>query len=342
MLEIIRECLTNKNIPFENVLYVTKFGSELYGLNTGNSDSDLVCVYIPSVENLLLSGLESFDHAFSYKTKDGYEQKNTSEDIDVSFMSIQRLVRGLSILEVISCDTLFSYTNKDTVIYDSGFNRIFDRKSELLNIENKSAFIGYGINQVKKYGMKGTSLGIAEDILRVLDPYKGSHEKLEVYFESVVLPTLPAAKKGEIWDYIEVPDSKKLERFFKAFRFGIATHMTNITTKEFYERIQGFYNKFGERSKKAKNNEGIDWKASSHGLRSLINYYKLITSGEYSYPFLNDEKDLLLSIKLGQIPWEDYQKIFLEWVDKIEGIKEIYSSFEYEHAKKLILELYKK
>jgi len=73
-----------------------------------------------------------------------------------------------------------------------------------------------------------------------------------------------------------------------------------------------------------------------------INYYKLLKYGEYSYPFVGEIKDILMSIKLGMISWEDYQKIFLEWADKINEIQEIYSKFDFEASKKIILNFYQK
>jgi len=62
----------------------------------------------------------------------------------------------------------------------------------------------------------------------------------------------------------------------------------------------------------------IDWKAASHGLRSFINYLKLIEIGEYKYPFVYTEELLLRKIKSGNVSWNDYEEIFDDYYRKIE------------------------
>lgn len=66
-----------------------------------------------------------------------------------------------------------------------------------------------------------------------------------------------------------------------------------------YESLQQVYDKYGERSRQSKNNEGIDWKAVSHAARAALQLKEIYTTGDLVFPLR--EKDLLLGIKLGKM-----------------------------------------
>ena len=294
-------------------IYLTKYGSELYGLNTENSDEDYVCVFLPPKKKLIMNGFVDFQHTFSYQTKKDPNEKNSPEDIDVKFISLQKFLRKLVSLEVEACDILYSYTNKETIKLENGFDILFKNRHRLMDITNKEAFIGYGINQVKKYGLKGTAVGIAKNILKYLEKFNVvlAGAKLKDIIRDLIHDNyLPKDKRRDIWDLVKIPVGDKNGNITPALKLFNSFHTLNISVKEFHNRIQGFYGKYGERAKLAEKNHGIDWKAASHGLRSIINYTKLIKRGDYSYPFTGNDKEVLMKIKLGQMTWENYESIF--------------------------------
>ena len=341
ILDLVNEGLLKYNKAEYDIIYMAKFGSELYGLNTSNSDTDIVCIYLPSYEDLILDGFDSKKnlHYFTYKSKENSACRNTAEDFDIKYISIIALLGRLSRLEVEACDILFSYTNKNTIVYDDGFENIFNNYSKLIDIRQRRTYIGYCESQVRKYALKGTMLGIVQDILKNIEKYYNCRDKLETIFESVILPCLP--KKSDVWEVIKTPVGTQSKQEVLALRLAQSVHQFTIPIIEFRQRMELFYKKFGERARQASQNENIDWKACSHALRSLINYKKLITNGFYEYPFLDYEHDLLMDIKIGAFPWKNFEKIACKYIDEINQIySETKSTLDKEFGKRLLLKYY--
>lgn len=75
---------------------------------------------------------------------------------------------------------------------------------------------------------------------------------------------------------------------------------------------------YGERSKTNKENGEVDWKAYSHAFRLIYEWEQLLTEGKLTFPVPN--REYILEVKLGKIPFEIVQdKLFTEF-DKIKNI----------------------
>lgn len=321
-------------------LCLVRFGSALYGLSTGNSDEDYACVYLPEAREQLLYGYESPPVSFDFATKADEHAKNSADDVDIRFLSLQKLLRGLAATEIAAIDILYSFTNREAILLDGGFEKVFARRKELLNLGSIKPFVDYGLGQIKKYGLKGTSLGIAASILKALDNEELlKKKKLGDIFESHIRPHLPEDKR-QFWNVEQIPTAHGREDTLKALRLFDALHPFTITAADFRNRVRGFYNKYGERAKRALENSGIDWKAASHAMRGLLLCKSLLERGDFSYPFSGEDRALLLSVKQGRIPWSEYEKIFLAALSDVEKCECANKSYKPNAAKEVILEFY--
>jgi hypothetical protein len=84
-----------------------------------------------------------------------------------------------------------------------------------------------------------------------------------------------------------------------------------ITLKEALAIYQRLYDNYGERARKAKDNEGIDWKALSHAVRVGGECIELLKTGYIVFP--RPEAAHLLDVKLGKLP-------YYEVAEEIEGL----------------------
>ena len=66
------------------LLYLTEFGSVLYGTNTPSSDTDLKGIYLPSIKSVLL---EQAPETIVHNTS-GKDIRNTSDDVDITLYSV--------------------------------------------------------------------------------------------------------------------------------------------------------------------------------------------------------------------------------------------------------------
>ncbi len=103
------------------LLYLTEFGSVLYGTNTPSSDTDLKGIYLPSIKSCLLKQApEAITHATADKTT-----RNTANDVDITLYSITCYIDLLFKGEVGAIDILFSLFRDDTQHYCSPAMQIF-------------------------------------------------------------------------------------------------------------------------------------------------------------------------------------------------------------------------
>jgi hypothetical protein len=61
----------------------------------------------------------------------------------------------------------------------------------------------------------------------------------------------------------------------------------------------------------ARKNEGVDWKALSHALRSAMQVWDILTIGTYTFP--SPKADYLRDVKQGKIDFTEVQ----EWLERI-------------------------
>ena len=164
--ESILETIRNKINGFGKIIYVTIFGSYLYGTNTDNSDMDYYAIYVPFLDNIIL---ENFPNDITISTGNN-NSKNTKDDIDIKIISIQDFFKKLRKGDTNKIDLLFSPSNKEMVIYDDGFiEKIYNNRHKLItNNILKSGIFGYSYKQWKRYGVKGTGLYSIEFILNYI------------------------------------------------------------------------------------------------------------------------------------------------------------------------------
>jgi hypothetical protein len=68
---------------------------------------------------------------------------------------------------------------------------------------------------------------------------------------------------------------------------------------------------YGGRAMLARKNEGVDWKALSHALRSAMQVWDILTIGTYTFP--SPKADYLRDVKQGKIDFTEVQ----EWLERI-------------------------
>lgn len=88
----------------------------------------------------------------------------------------------------------------------------------------------------------------------------------------------------------------------------------NNTVKEAAKIYTAIYENYGDRARKAKNNEGIDWKALSHAVRVGYEAIELLTTGKITFPFTGERREHLLDIKLGRLPYQ----VIAEEIERLE------------------------
>ena len=183
---MINEIIKQLNIPGK-LIYLSQYGSHLYGLNTENSDLDFRGVYIPELNDIILHKDKDeinteltvtmflrqkklLDHTFE---ESDYEWTDVKKKVDVKIFSLQKFIQLCSKADTNALDLLFSYPsdNIEQYVYAQNmgkgkwnpqedhyfcpFGFIRRNRNKLINTDRLESPITYAFKQATKYSLKG-------------------------------------------------------------------------------------------------------------------------------------------------------------------------------------------
>lgn len=274
-------------------------GSHLFGTNTENSDHDYKGVFLPEADDILLGKFNQTIHQKTNKSN----TKNTKDDVDIELYSLDKFLTMLYQGQTVAWELLFT---PDSHILEKHpyWDEICAYAPQLVN-KKVDAFIGYCKQQANKYGIRGSRMKTLEEVLAYLDTncYHGN-DKLS----SVCLAPLLNL------EHVEMINDKNGKELFVVCgkKFGLDTAVHYVT-----EPLKKYYSMYGERSRKAKINEGIDWKALSHAVRVCYQAIDLLENGTLQLPLPGTTAQVLKDIKAGEWTFEEVSSFLEDLMDDL-------------------------
>lgn len=267
-----------------NIIVKMKFGSHLYGTADENSDLDYKGIYLPTKKQILLNRVK---RSYTFTTKDGPISKNTKDDIDIEYYSLQYFIKLACEGQTAALDML--HAPKHMFIeqaYPIWSKICYHRKK--FYTKRLEAFVGYARKQAAKYGIKGSRLDIVKRAIDILDGFDEGLTMDDIWF---LLP------EGEHSRFID--DSPNGVR-----QYQICGRILQSTQKIGYTLsiLSKIYDEYGKRAQRAMNNEGIDWKAVSHAIRAAYQIKELFLEEHITFPL--PQAKFLSAVKRGEL---DYQ-----------------------------------
>jgi predicted nucleotidyltransferase len=292
-----------------NKIIEIKFGSHLYGTDTPESDLDFKGIYLPEARDIVLG--RARHNVSTSRPKQEFE-RNTKDDVDTETFSLAEFMRLLCDGQTVALDMLFSPESFHVLKgerYDL-FKTISDNKDRLLS-KGILSFIGYARKQASRYGIKGSRVRAVKDVLNFLTPLDGTLLLWEIsqqlresglFNDEFINYVTGTDQKGDTVLYFEVCGRKF--QLTNSVKYTIA-----VLTK--------IYNEYGQRARLAETNDGIDWKALSHAVRVNFEGQELLKTGSITFPCPN--RQLLLDIKTGKLPYKEVEFIIEEGLRELEG-----------------------
>ena len=283
-------------------------GSHLFGTNTPQSDKDYKGIYLPETKDILLGKAKNSLNLGSNKTN----EKNTSEDIDVEFYSLQKYMNMLAEGQTVALELL--WTPEHMIIEKSPlWDEIVSHRYELTH-KKVTAFVGYCRTQANKYGVKGSRMGSLKKVITHLGPAPKHLKLKDVWSGLEYLHSLDHV------EFTEASANKDSEEMIKMIE--VCGRKFHETVKVGYalETMEKLYDNYGARAKKAELNEGIDWKALSHAYRVCTQAIELLDTGKLTLPLPKDALKIVRQIKLGEI---NFKKVAPMLEAKVEQVVEM-------------------
>lgn len=312
MIELIIEQL---NIPGD-LLYLTQYGSHLYGTNTENSDLDFRGIFIPKIKDLILK--RDVDE---YNT----ELNINGTKVDVKLFSIHKFIKLCSKADTNALDVLFSIDINNDERYVKNrieqyyadtekLRSLYVHRHMLINMDRLESPCTYAFKQATKYGLKGQR---RNTMLILLDKCKLLSDLHTVQDLTELL------QNGDLIDNkhikIDELDNKgKIEKYL--YVCGVQ-HQFNLTLDKFKQRLQDKIDKEYTSQRTIDACDGNDWKALSHAIRILYEIKELLETGKITFPC----SEFILHIKQGWVSREEidntFENEFNNILDKIQENK---------------------
>ena len=264
-----------------NIIVRMKFGAHLYGTATPESDLDCKGIFMPAKEDLLLGRVAK---SVNYSTnKDGL--RNTKDDVDIELYSLHYFIKLACDGQTVAMDMLHA---PEKMIFQKSktWDTILENKHKFYT-KNLKSFIDYARRQASKYGIKGSRINSALQVLEVLKDED------------------PSKKMRAVWDRLP-----RIEHCFDVAPDPNNMRQYQVCGKSFQESaaigyvipiIEKFYNEYGSRAKLAARNKNIDWKAVSHALRAAYQTKEILTENMITFPL--KDADFLKKVKRGKLDY---------------------------------------
>jgi len=315
----------------EMILFKCLSGSYLYGTNSESSDKDYKGVFLPDLHDLILG--KAPQHYTS--TTGSYNERNSSDDIDETYYSLHYFLELAAKGDTNAIDILFAYTNYEAVIIDTPiWNKIIENIDKILT-KNVNAYLGYCINQARKYSIKGDKLKNYSTFEKFCEKYLNEKdangapitllEALEFEFNTHKYPKTisncipePGAERNKIafgetakfnfgdHCYFETALNKESYITISDVKFQL-----NESIKTAFHKVKKVISSYGKRSEAAASDNGVDWKAISHCVRVLLQVEELLTTNKITFPL--KEAAFVKSIKYNTTNMS-YEEI-MTWIE---------------------------
>lgn len=268
-----------------NILLKTIHGSRLYGTHSELSDSDYKHVFLPDLKDLLMCRKPK---SFQESTGNNNE-KNTSEDIDKAYYSIQDFIMNCSKGDMIAFDILHT-SEKDWLAFDGRWTTVRENRRRFYS-KDLRGLIGYIGKQVHKYGFKGGRVNLLKESIDILTQ--------TMHTSSNIKPRMI-----ECWNLLSSLDNILL---LSGTKNNVNMQIIQIAGKKFQQDcpisealkcLNLEYSKVGGRAIDASNNDNVDWKAVSHAFRAFYQVEELALVNDITFPL--KKADFIKEIKYGK------------------------------------------
>ena len=282
------------------VVYVTQYGSKLYGTDNPNSDTDYKGIFIPNQQSVILK--QDIEH-YNFNSNDT-NTKNSKDDIDLQLFSIYKWFNLLKKGETGAMDILFSLFREDTQVYnDTNFTKIIIQNYKKFYNKNLHSFLGYCVGQSKVYNIRGerfNELHIFVEYFNALVKEQGEN-KLESMF-----PLVENMFNTTVYKYIKfvsAPTSRGSGEAKEGIYIEVLgkRFLGTVSIKYFSEKITEMEEQFGNRARASA--KGVDFKALSHAVRVIDEVEELIDDEFITFPLNN--RVYVTSVKEGNEKLED-------------------------------------
>lgn len=269
-------------------------GSRMHGTNTPNSDTDILGVFLPELDDLILETATK-----CIKTSTGSDnERNNKDDVDTTYYSLNYFLHLLEQGQTVALEML-SVKKEDLLLCTPEWEYLMEHRKDFYT-NNMKAFIGYCKSQAHIYSRKGERIRLVKNILKTLNnhrdatnPFEPADNLWDILNLELDLNELQE-KYGKENIFLENPGENKITLLNVCGR----KFQVTISDKNFILGLNNILDKYGKRAEEASKGT-MDCKAVSHAFRVLKECEEIATTGDLQLPL--KDREFIIKVKLGQV-----------------------------------------
>ena len=301
----------------ENILFRTKYGSYLYGINTESSDYDEKVIYLPHLESVLLGKkLEVYKERFDEKGNrlpDGVKMPSGGKEIE--YIPFQKFAKDFFDGDAYAIEVAFALKGHKL----QNIDLIYELINSFLPTDF-SAMLGFASKQTFDYIHKGARLKKLQDIVNLVDelilaaPAPKSYDfpvasvplRLDSVFNGKKLFEIISEKLG-----VEIGSTVNGNKTIATLKIAGRDYLETLDVRQFTSNLLKLIYNYGHRTEAATISE-VDLKSLVHAVRIYQQVIELHDSRELKFPRPNAAE--LLDMKQGKVSIDKirYQLLTLE------------------------------
>jgi len=316
-----------------NKIVRMKFGSHLYGLNTPESDTDCIGIYMPTFDELLLNSYKPEIKSSTGNSK----SRNTKDDIDDDWISLPKFLALALKGETMTIDMLHA-TDVEVGQYGFIWHELVKNRKRFYT-QNLSSYMGYVKHQAAKYGIRGSRIAAMREAIEMLTTFNNEHN----FVLNDIWAALPV---NEYCKKILIPKKGKPDEMEDFYEINAKKYAPTNKVAYVLERVEKALDGYGARALLAEKNEGVDWKAVSHAFRAGYQMRAIYSKGDFEYPL--GETDFILQVKKGELDYlTEVAPVLEALVDEVDSLAAMNEFFnlpkhsDKEYWDKWLIKMYK-
>jgi hypothetical protein len=324
MTNDVHEKILNLVEPYGTLIYLTNFGSKLYGTDNEKSDTDLKGIYIPNQEIMNL-GKHFYDRNIdSLILNSNKYGKNGVDDFDVEIYSLQYFILLCTKGNVNALDLLFSFTNKSAVQFTTDIMKelVLPNMRLFINTTNVHSFVGYCVSQSMKNGIRSNKYNSLTTFIKYI-------ENIDILKQSQITINEMISNMSkedyseliETVDFVSIGETKNI----KYLSICGKKHQLTIKVSELVGRLKVQEKEYGNRTKDTLDTGNIDWKAVSHSVRVIYECKELFLDNVITFPL--KERELIKNIKYGKVSFDEVSNIINNGILEIKELRDNMNDF---------------
>ena len=286
------------------LLLSVQVGSKLYGLNTPSSDEDLCSIAMPFAKDVLgLQPLKEIDNSTKLSSE---KRRNTSEDIDNKIYTLPRFVHLLMNSNPEKIEILFA-RKENILLQDPMINFLFENKNKIVSRRVLKTFLSFALSQKDKLLVKKE---------RFSSLIKASELMFNKFGDDLLDPN---AKLNDVF----ATTLNKSLKHYKGSKNNCESFHEGMSLKMIYEKICSERDNYGWRVRTNSFEKlGFDVKFGYHVIRLMDECRQLLETGEIVYPFTGIEYDELMSVKKGEVEYNNFLKMIDKYEEKVRKVED--------------------